>query len=754
MPTCPQGNDPKNNIIANYCTDTGAISDLNSTNLVVPDTVNPDPNNPDLTSFPDDFSFNYSLVTSWLQSLGGTGNIGISIANKQVPFINPEYSGSPTSIITDGGNGSSVDGSTNICNGGNNPAYIVLGARKQANYGDPLQCCLRDFQCNEGSNDDINGASCFSDNTGFNTCPSSFRATDTAPCQFLTTQYCLGNIGDTIDPASGLDFTALWVDTTDELVTGIAPNETFKIYSLPIGYSYKLNENWTDSYDTNNIVYPTQTGTFSPDCQLDPKTGLPVTKAKNNIASCSLNATVSSSGYNPAIPYGTDSSFNFQGLPPCQSIFWRTLYGNEPTFQNQYWTTDTIALDSNGTTTNQSCPVDPVNGAVKACETTSNAPQGAACSASPFAGIPTPSGVDWARTTLNAAVSKIKNINNGQSILTPYNLQTNAPFFSWLYSVCSSYPYLCSDFLTSECSAVTQSLIDDSPGVRNWCGCYLPSSFYDQYTNDFINQECTPYCNSSSVIPMSQPDGTAPLYCEQSVCIIDDVAITLARTEFEGNGGSINFNQMCGSCGSNYQNSINKTNLSNTGNIQTGSVTTKNGSNSGTIADNTSGLNSTLINDIADITCQCRINNFSLTSLGGSFVGGINLAQSCGGNSKCYGSQTDPLTGQTTSSEVDCSNSAASVDLKVQNLKASLAKKAESTSNSWSILIVFIVFALIIIIWLFFVTRGVPEKDLTFSRNVINTSGTVPSSSTSTSTRTLMYKGPSTIQNMYMYNRR
>jgi hypothetical protein len=243
-----------------------------------------------------------------------------------------------------------------------------------------------------------------------------------------------------------------------------------------------------------------------------------------------------------------------------------------------------------------------------------------------------------------------------------------------------------------------------------------------QYTNDFINKECTPYCNSSSVIPLSQADGTAPQYCEQSVCIIDDVAIKLAKTEFEGNGGSLNFNQMCGSCGSNYQNSINKTNFPNTGNkqsLQTGSVTTKNGSQSGTVAKDTSQLDSTLINDIADITCQCRINNFTLTSLGGSFVGGINLAQSCGGNSKCYGTQTDPLTGNTTTSEVDCSNSAAAIDLKVQNLKASLAKKAESTSNSWSILIIFIVFALIIIIWLFFVTRGVPEKELIFSRNVL-----------------------------------
>lgn len=723
--TCPQGNDEKNDIIANFCTDAGASSPA-VTNMCI---LGPRPGR--------DYGSNNAAL--WLQSIGGIGG-NPSTSNdpktSSTPYNNPEYNSNislnNTTCTTNGQpdlDGDSGYNQDTICSGTDGDGYVPFGL-KQANYGDPLQCCLRDFQCNEAQNNDIHGASCFSDNSGTNTCPQSFRATDTIPCQFLTTQYCLGNIGDTIDPTTDLDFVALWVNSTAELVSGIAPNETFKIYSLPIGYQYKLDDNWYGIYNNNNynnIVYPkTSNSNTIPSnligkCELDPNTGLPLDNSVSNISSCPRNATVSI--INPVIPFNTDSSFNFQGLPPCQSIFWRTLYGNEPKFQNQYWTTDTT----------QDCPPDPVTGeALAACETSSNAPQGAACSASPFTGIPTTSGVDWAKTTLKAVVDKIKATTN-ESLLTPSNLQGNAPFFSWMYSVCSSYPYLCQDILTDECSTVTTELLDNSPGVRNWCGCYLPSKFYDQYTNDFINQECTPYCNSSSVIPMSQPDGTAGQYCSQSVCIIDDVAINLAKTEFEGNGGSINFNQMCGSCGSNYQNSLSSTNYSNKNNIQSGSTTTKNGSQSATIAKNTSQLDSTLINDIADITCQCRINNFTLTSLGGSFVGGINLAQSCGGNSKCYGSQTDPITGNTTSSEVDCSNSAAAIDQNVQNLKASLAKKAETTTNFWTVLIVLIVFAFIIIIWLFFITRGVPEKDLTFSRNVINSNQP---------TRNLVYKGP------------
>jgi hypothetical protein len=403
----------------------------------------------------------------WYQSLGGIGGNPNSDVSNPISFTNSEYGNNYKQ-------GQECCGSNdNLCNydcppqGTNSTGLFV---QKIANYGDPLQCCLRDFQCNEGSNNDIHGASCFSDNSGTNTCPSSFRATDTVPCQFLTTQYCLGNIGDSIDPTTDLDFTALWTDTTSELATPDYGGN-FRVYSLPIGYKYKLNENWAGSYNDNDIQYPKES-THLPYpslgiCQLDPNTGLPVDKTKNNISSCPRNATVTVT--NPAIPYNTENAFNFQGLPPCQAIFWRTLYGNEPEFQNQYWRNNTT----------QTCPPDPVTGEARAaCETSSNAPQGAACSASPFAGIPTPSGVDWAKNTLTAAVNKIKAIN-GQSILTPYNLQTNAPFFGWLYSVCSSYPYLCADFLETECSTVTQELLDNSPGVRNWCGCYLPDSFYD-----------------------------------------------------------------------------------------------------------------------------------------------------------------------------------------------------------------------------------------------------------------------------------
>lgn len=710
--TCPSGNDEKNNVISNACTDTGSYS----------------PNVNNFCDYMDGEIMDGSapIGTRWYQSLGGIGGNPSSNVSTPISFANSEYGNNYKQ-------GQECCGSDdNLCASDCPPQGINstgLYVQKIANYGDPLLCCLRDFQCNEGKNNDINGATCFSDNSGTNTCPSSFRATDTVPCQFLTTQYCLGNIGDTLDPDSDFDFTALWVNPTSNLLSGPGISESFKVYPLSPGYNYKLQIpfNYDDSvvYPQPNInLDPTQLGI----CVLDPATGLPKSK-KSNDPSCPRNATVNIT--NPDIPFNTDTDFNFGNTPPCQAIFWRTLYGNQPDFQNQYWrNNDTQVCE----------PLDAQGNAQIACLESSNAPQGAACASQGFSGIPTPSGTEWAKITLNAAVDKIKSIYN-QSIITPPNLQSTAPFFSWLYSVCASYPYLCKDFLEDECSNVTPELLDNSPGVRNWCGCYLPSSFYDTYTNDFINKECTPYCNSSSVIPLSQADGTAPQYCEQSVCIIDDVAIKLAKTEFEGNGGSINFNQMCGSCGSNYQNSINKTNFPNTGNtqsFQSGSTTTKNGSQSATIAKNTSQLNSTLINDIADITCQCRINNFTLTSLGGSFIGGINLAQSCGGNSKCYGSQTDPLTGNTTTSEVDCSNSAAAIDLKVQNLKASLAKKAESTSNFWAVLIIFIVFALIIIIWLFFVTRGVPEKELTFSRKVINTNPDIRPSNTRLNFNTYM----------------
>ena len=286
--SCPIGNDEKNNTIGNYCTDAGGISDFSNSNLVVPDKLDVDAT----------YTYNYAPVTSWLQSLGGTGNQGISIPNKQVPFINPEYSGATNSLTTDDGNNGYACNFNDICN--NNACnqsqltYIVTSAKKQANYGDPLMCCLRDFQCNEGSNNDIHGASCFSDNSGTNTCPQSFRATDTVPCQFLTTQYCLGNIGDSLDPTSGLDFTALWVDTTSEIGSSDtrAVSGEFKIYALPQGYAYKSEDNWTGAYSNSDVVYPQLSSDIPAPvlgiCKLDKNTGLPASKSTTNLLSLSL----------------------------------------------------------------------------------------------------------------------------------------------------------------------------------------------------------------------------------------------------------------------------------------------------------------------------------------------------------------------------------------------------------------------------------------------------------------------------------
>lgn len=658
-------------------------------------------------------SFTYSYISNWYQTLGGLGtpdptngkypNPEFSTDSNQVTFKDSDY----TCRSRSGGGFFDIpsqypyDNCTNTgaenCGAPSNPGSSL----KIANYGDPLLCCLRDFQCNEGQNNDVNGPSCFSNNDLQATCPSSFRGMDTMPCQYLTTQMCLGNLNDNISGLdSSLPFTSLWVNSVSELAT----SGTVTLESLSVNTPFKIS---------NLVRYPVMQQPGQPyaqddkECILDPVTGQPPSDTSIN-GNCPRSGLIVPPHDGHSIG-GTDIQEMFGQLPVCQKIFWRTLYGNQPEFQNVFWKPSDSDL---------TCPSG-APGSEEACLETSVAPQQAACSATPFGGNPTPTGVEWAQNTLQAVINKVKNGPSKDTILKPINLVEDPDFFSWLFSVCSQYPEVCAPFLTTECANVTQEQLDDNPFIRNWCGCYLPENFYTKYVNNFINQECTPYCNSSSVIPMVQPDNpSVKQVCTQSVCIIDDVAITLAKTEFEGNNGSLNFSQICGSCGTSYENSSTSANISNTQNVQGGSVTTKNGSRSGKIDQAGVSITNTLNNNVASITCQCQIENFSLQSLGGSILGGVNLAQSCGNNSTCFNTQYNPLTDQTETVPVDCNDSGNSISANLQASEKALETKASKTSNYWAMLIIIGTIAIILIIWLFFASRGVPENNIKFSRKI------------------------------------
>lgn len=528
-----------------------------------------------------------------------------------------------------------------------NPAIIPgeTGAcTKQANFGDPLVCCLRDYQCNGGG--DLFGDGCFTSDYNSpggaqQSCGPEFKATDTEPCQYLTTQYCLGNYSNgasAVTPLEpGLDFTALWI------------NSDFKVNPLPAGTQYRTNKDISIS-------------TF---CPLNPKDGTPLPGTE-----CTRSGTVQ--------PVHDINTYQSETQPICQKIFWRTLFGNQPSFKNQNWkpfgSKVTCASGEN------------------ICAESSSLPSQAACGAIPFGGDPSETGIAWATGMFDSIYDKLK--AKGTSLTQAANEGADKPMIEWMFTVCSKYPQICQNILKQECEGVNPAEFPINLNKWNWCGCYMADDKYEKYTDRFsIQKECTPFCNVSTAIPALNGNTNLPLRCTQNVCLIDDVAITLAKTRFQNTTNNINFSQICNGCGSGY----------------TGSAINQSG-----IQNNTGNSNQ---NTTITTSCQCVMNNLTLNTLGANIVGGINLSQSCNGNAKCYNTFTK-ADGTETTTEIDCGNSGSNVNQFIEEQKAKLALKAENTANYWAIFIGFVVLCLIAILWILFSPSGVPEKEITFTKYI------------------------------------
>ena len=528
---------------------------------------------------------------------------------------------------------------------------------KQANFGDPLQCCLRDYQCNGGG--DIFGDGCFTSDynspadlikgTGAaqQSCGPDFRATDTQPCQFLTTQYCLGNYstGKTNDVTpleDGLDFTSLWVNSGFD-------GANFTVNPLPTGTRYQTKKDIAIDGACKS---------------LNAADGVP-----NFGENCTATGQVQ--------PIHDQNQYETGEQPICQKIFWRSLYGNQPEFKNQFWKPE----GSRAT-----CPAGQT-----ICEDTSVPPQAASCASIPFAGEPTPTGVAWARKMFNAIYQKLK--ANGTNLTQNVNTGADKPMVEWMYTVCSKYPQICQDILQQECAGVSPTEFNTNLNKWNWCGCYMSDDKYVKYTDNFgISKECTPYCNAQNVIPALNGDTTSPARCTQNVCLIDNVSITLAKTHFQNENNNLNFSQVCGGCGGGY----------------TGAVINQNG-----IQNNTGNSN---LNSVSTTTCQCVMSNFTLNTLGTNITGGgINLSQTCNGNAKCYNTVTNN-DGTETSNEISCKSTGTNINTAVENIKKELTTKAQNTGVYWAIFLGFIVICLIAILWILFSPSGVPEKEIRFSK--------------------------------------
>lgn len=190
-------------------------------------------------------------------------------------------------------------------------------------------------------------------------------------------------------------------------------------------------------------------------------------------------------------------------------------------------------------------------------------------------GVPNTSGLAWLQPQIQILFQRY--FING--ILRQ---GTAGQFQEDIYRICRDNPAACRTALNQTCSQYSRQSAEGNTAIVNFCGCHMEDSVYAVYENLYaVGKLCDPLCARGSTIQTTDVFGYTQL-CQSSVCIIDDVSITLT----ESNVGNINFTQACGGCVGNTQ-------------------------------------------------CQCIISDVNIDAVE-SELGNISLEQYCTGNLTCY----------------------------------------------------------------------------------------------------------------------
>jgi len=129
---------------------------------------------------------------------------------------------------------------------------------------------------------------------------------------------------------------------------------------------------------------------------------------------------------------------------------------------------------------------------------------------------------------------------------------TYNPFQEKILSLCrnTSIPGGCDLFLRNYCDKLVPSNVvgqTDSADI-SFCGCYLPSPYKNvQYSTrdneqDRLSTQCTPLCHLITTVQRSKPCTGEIIQCENTVCVIDNVNVELAK------GTTAAFQQICPGC--------------------------------------------------------------------------------------------------------------------------------------------------------------------------------------------------------------
>jgi hypothetical protein len=127
----------------------------------------------------------------------------------------------------------------------------------------------------------------------------------------------------------------------------------------------------------------------------------------------------------------------------------------------------------------------------------------------------------------------------------PGSVNSNPWEILFYEQLCCPLPGICQDGLNKICET---SIVNDmklNSLLAQWCGCHMANDQYEEYSKKFnIPKQCSSTCNRYGAIPLVGIDNI-PIKCVQTICLIDDINISIVNTQI---GGGIDFNQYCNNC--------------------------------------------------------------------------------------------------------------------------------------------------------------------------------------------------------------
>ena len=268
---------------------------------------------------------------------------------------------------------------------------------------------------------------------------------------------------------------------------------------------------------------------------------------------------------------------------------------------------------------------------------------------------PTAEGIAYGKTLMTKMIKKY--LDSGGDLVSIESSESSNELTDVITSICTNTPGLCNEALNSYCITVTNETLKRNPMLTKWCGCYMSQENYGKYTSLYgIGRECTPTCNLKGVIQLPSEDSFGVKKCTQNLCVIDDISINIAKSEFTGEG--INFSQICNSC--------------------------------------TSETNSGV--------CNCNITNGNFNIIN-SQLGNLEISQNCGLDSLCTKEIVDSA-GMTKSVTVPCNGTETDLDpyLQLEKDNQESYESAIFLRNMIIISIFVLVIIIIMIVWYFSVS--------------------------------------------------